>query len=157
MSRVKLSAILDGMETPFDETRALLDRTTGEVFSLSDEEFGAAEDGDDPEDYPEWQRESIERAKVVEADTTGRFLALPGRFDIDEWRMMCDFAFTVEDANLTDSLLNAIHGRGAFRYFKDLVHQSGLADRWYAYRNGQYRKLALEWCEAEGIDVDPNA
>jgi len=157
MPRVKLSAVLEGMELQFDETHALLDRATGEVFSLSDEEFQAGEEDADPSDYPEWQRESIERAKAVEADTAGRFVALPDRFEINEWRMMRDFAFTVDDNALSESLLNAIHGRGAFRYFKDVVHNAGLADRWYAYRDRQLREFALEWCEFENVAVDPDA
>ncbi len=84
MMRVKLSAILDGMEMQFDEMRALLDRATGEVVSLSDEAFRAAEDDADLADVPEWQRKSTERTKAVEAIAAGRFVELPDRFDIDE-------------------------------------------------------------------------
>lgn len=156
MARVKLSAILEGMEMQSDETHALLDRRTGDVLFVSDEEFRAAEEDADPSDYPEWQRENIERAKTVEADTTGRFVALPDPFEIDEWHMMQDFAFTVDDDALAESILRAIQGRGAFRHFKDLAGEAGLADRWCTYRDEQYREVALEWCEFQRIDVDPN-
>jgi hypothetical protein len=158
--RVKLSAIVDALDMQSDETHAFLDKQTGEVVVLSDEELRAAEDGDDLDDYPEWQRENVERAKAVQADEGGdggRFLPLPDRFEINEWDMMRDFAAGLENEDHAEALLNAIHGRGAFRYFKDRVHELGLADAWYTFRDGQYRQAALDWCEVHGIEADADA
>ena len=70
-ARVKLSAILEALEMQGDETHAFLDKQTGEVVVLTDEELRAAEDDDDLGDYPEWQRENIEQAKAVQADEGG--------------------------------------------------------------------------------------
>jgi hypothetical protein len=50
-------------------------------------------------------------------------------------------------------LLNAIHGRGAFRYFKDKIHELGIADQWYTYRDEQYREVARDWCEQHDIEI----
>lgn len=146
--RVKLSAIVDALDSIGDETQAYLDRQTGEVIVLMDEELSAAEDDDDPAEYPEWQRKSIEQARAVQADDSGRFVALPDRFEINEWDMMRDFAESVRDEEHSRILLQAIHGRGAFRYFKDRVHDLGLADAWYKFRDGRYRQAALDWCDA---------
>ena len=156
-TKAKLSAILDALGFQSDETHAYLDREKGEVVVLSDEELGAADDERDPADYPEWQRKNIEQAKAVQADTTGRFVPLPDRFDINEWDMMRDFATSQEDERLAEDLLRAIQGRGAFRYFKDRIHEAGLADAWYKFRDAQFRKVALEWGEAHGVEVDANA
>jgi hypothetical protein len=155
--RVKLSAIVDAMDMQFDETHALLDKQTGEVIVLSDEELRAAEDGEDAARYPEWQRDNIERAKAVQADDGKRFLELPGRFEINEWDMMRDFALGLDNEAHAEMLLKAIDGKGAFRYFKDRIHELGLADAWYKFRDRQYRQAALDWCEAKGIEVDPDA
>lgn len=127
-AKAKLSAILDALSFQGDETHVCLDRETGEVVVLSDEELRAAEDEDDPADYPEWQRPNIEQAKAVQADSAGRFVPLPDRFDINEWDMMRDFASSQKDEGVAEDLLQAIQGRGAFRYFKDRVHEAGLAD-----------------------------
>lgn len=154
---VKLSAIIDALETPSDETRAFLDTQTGQVLVLSDEELGAAEDGADLSDYPEWPQENIEQAKAVQADEGDRFLSLPDRFEISEWDMMRDFAAGLENEDHAEALLNAVHGRGAFRYFKDRIHELGLADAWYKFRGGQYRRAAMDWCEAHGIEADDSA
>ena len=157
MPRARLSAILEALEMQGDETHAFLDRQTGQVPMLTDEELGAAEEDAALSGYPDWQREAIEQAKVVQADGAGRFVALPDRFEVNEWDMMRDFALGVEDEVASEALLDAIHGRGAFRCFKDQVRQRGLDDRWYEFRAGRYREIALDWCEAEGIEVDPNA
>jgi hypothetical protein len=158
-ARVKMSDLVDGLEAQGDETHAFLDRQTGEVLLLMDEDLGAddEEEEGDLSDCGEWERESIEQAKAVQADEGGRFLALPDRFDVNEWEMMRDFAMALEDDSQAESLQNAIHGRGAFRYFKDRVHEFGLADAWYKFREEQYRQVALDWCEANGVDVDTDA
>ena len=160
LPRVKLSTIIDALEMPCEESHAFLDKQTGEVVVLSDEELGAAENDDDIDDYPEWQRKNIEQAKTVQADEGdggSRFLPLPDRFEINEWDMMRDFATHLQNEDHATALLNAIQGRGAFRYFKDRIHELGLADSWYAFRDGQYRQAALDWCAAHGIKPDASA
>ncbi len=158
--RVKLSAILDALEMSGEESHAFLDQERGEVVVLSDEELRGAEADDDPVNYPDWQRENIAQAKAVLADeaaTGKRFLPLPDRFEINEWDMMRDFAAGLQNEAQSEALLNAIHGKGAFRYFKDRIHELGLAQAWYKFREGQYRQTALDWCEAHGIDADASA
>lgn len=44
-----------------------------------------------------------------------------------------------------------------FRCFKDRVHEFGLADAWCKFRAERYRQIALDWCEAYGVEVDPDA
>lgn len=153
-ARVKLSAILEALEMQGDEVHAFLDRQTGEVVVLSDEELRAAEDGDDTSDYPDWQKEDLKQASLVNADDGSRFVALPDRFEINEWEMMRDFALSVEDEAVSVALLGAIQGRGAFRYFKEQVRERGLAENWYEFRAGRYRQIALDWCEEHGFELD---
>ena len=57
--KVKLSYIAEEMDIQHDEMGSYLNRETGEVIMISEEEMRAVEDEKDLEDYPEWQRESI--------------------------------------------------------------------------------------------------
>ena len=43
---------------------------------------------------------------------------------------MKDFSQSIDDDDAREQLLRAIHGTGAFRYFKDLVFRYGLRDQW---------------------------
>ncbi len=52
-----------------------------------------------------------------------RFEKLPTKYDVNEWEIMREFAESVEPERLSDELQNAIHGAGAFRYFKDTLRR----------------------------------
>lgn len=71
---------------------------------------------------------------------------LPTQFEINEYEMMEDFCFTLTDKH-QNILLNGIRGRGAFRRFKDTVHDLGIAEEWYRYRDECYKRIAIKWCE----------
>jgi hypothetical protein len=147
--RVKLSDIVEGLEFQSDEQSSFLNLTTGEVVSITDEEFRAAENDEPLEDFPDWQHDVIRMAKgIVE---TNHYLQLPDRFEINEYRIMERFCLSVEDENIRDDLCNAIRGRGAFRYFKDRIHAYGIAEDWYRYRDVALREIAIAWCEAHSI------
>jgi len=64
--KVKLEDIVEGMEFQFDESNAYLNKNTGKVVLISDEEFQAVEDDEPVENFPEWQRENIKTAKEIE-------------------------------------------------------------------------------------------
>ena len=166
-----LEDIIDALQFHSESMQAFYDRQTASVVVVTDEELAAAdvedgkEDGEEDQDTdegegrladtPDWEKKQIALARAVSADESGRFVALPDQFDVDEWRAMERFSQEVEDRAASDRLLNAIHGRGAFRYFKDTVHQLGLADKWYVFRDEHYRTVAKEWCEANGIELQP--
>lgn len=145
--RVALHDIIDGMQWQSDEMTAYLNLTSGQVVPVSDEDLAAAEAGDGLAD---WEAEAREIARGVLAGED--YIALPDRFDIDEYRMMERFANAETEAEAGARLRQAIQGRGAFRYFKDSVHELGLAQQWYAYRDGQFEEVAIAWCEANGIE-----
>ncbi|MFQ6110328.1 MAG: hypothetical protein ACE5L7_12325 [Candidatus Aminicenantales bacterium] len=108
--RVKLSEIIIGMECQSDERSSYLNRKTGEVVSVSDYEIRIAEEDEPLEEYPEWEHELIKAAKQILEDEEGQFIALPSRFDINEYSMMERFALSVSDEEISDSLYTAIKG-----------------------------------------------
>jgi hypothetical protein len=147
--RVKLSDLIEGMDFQSDERSSFLNLTTGEVVSITDEELRAAENDEPLEDFPEWQHDAICIAgEIIETD---HYLPLPDRFEINEYRMMERFCFSVDDENMRDDLCDAIRGRGAFRRFKDRIQVYGMAEDWYRYRDTALREMARAWCEAHGI------
>lgn len=50
-----------------------------------------------------------------------------------------------------EDLLRAIHGKGAFRYFKDTLQRHRIESDWFAFRSEALRQIALDWCEEHGV------
>lgn len=71
----------------------------------------------------------------------------------DGWRDMSDFAERQRDAGLRERLERAIHGPGAFRRFRDLVHDEDLAEQWYTFSSDRQLGRAREFLAGEGIRV----
>lgn len=146
---VKLKDIVDELSFIPDEASSYLNTKTGELVAVTTEELSAAENEEPLEDFPEWQRDAIRIAgDILETDD---YLPLPTKFDIHEYRIMERFCYSIEDDDICDALCRAIRGRGAFRYFKDKIHEYGIADDWYRYRDEALREIAIDWCEINGI------
>ena len=155
---VELTEIILGMESQMDESTSYLDRNSGEVFAFTDEDIRAAEDDESLEDYAEWERVVIEKAREFVHDTGGGFVALPSQFEIHEYKIMENFCYSVEDEGISNSLHRAIRGSGAFRKFKDGIHRFGIQDDWYRYRAEAFKKIAIEWCEDNDVQyIDDTA
>jgi hypothetical protein len=146
---IRLEDVAQELDAVSDESSVYLNVHTGEFVMLSDEELIAAEEGEDLENYPEWQRELIEKAGEVLYNDD--YVRLPSKFEIHEYSIMERFCYAVEDEALSDRLLNSIRGRGAFRYFKDTIHEYGIADDWYAYRHEALKEIARDWLEDNNI------
>jgi Uncharacterised protein family (UPF0158) len=60
---------------------------------------------------------------------------------------MADFAEAVTDDRAGRRLARAIQGRGAFRRFKDELHEEhpDLLPAWYAFRDARARRRAVQW------------
>lgn len=146
---VKLQHVVDEMDTLSDELRAYLNKQTGQLITISSEELQAAEEGDDIESYPGWQKEAIRKAQEI-LDTAD-YLPLPRKFDLDEYSMMKRFCDEIEDAELSNELLFQIKGSGAFRRFKHAIDRYHIADHWYRYQQKSLEKIAIAWLEANYI------
>ena len=88
-----------------------------------------------------------------EYDEDDDYIDLPDSYDINEYRMMENFVYSLPKGKNQTILYNAIQGRGAFRRFKDKLNDIGMAKTWFAYRDQQYKEIALEWCEENDIEV----
>jgi len=116
---------------------------------LTHEEIALAEDPDEAAEVAEWQKDLLPKAQEVLASQD--FIPLPGKFEIHEWSIMERFARSLTDTAASDELEAAVHGRGAFRRFKDAVHRLGIADEWYRFREAALEEIAIGFLEAHGI------
>ena len=155
MNPVKLSEIADGIESQNDEISFYLNKKTGAVVMITEEDRSAAnridEDGDSLEDFDDWQHEAIKAAIEIN-DNSDDYLDLPSRYEVNEYKIMENFCDSIEDENLQEKFFIAINGKGAFRRFKDTAYRHDLLDNWYEFKMQALKKKAIEWCEENDIN-----
>ena len=151
--RVKLSDIIEGMEFQSDESSSYLNKKTGEVVLISDYEMRAAESNDPIEDVPDWEKDQVLAAREILAET-GDYISLPSKYDINEYGIMEDFCWSLEDTRKGEFLHGLIGGPGTFRRFKDALFKYGIEEDWYTYRSDALKEIAVEWCRENNIDLD---
>jgi Uncharacterised protein family (UPF0158) len=74
------------------------------------------------------------------------------------YRDMADFAEGISDERAGRGLARAIQGRGAFRRFKDRLHEDcpHLLPVWYAFSDVRARRRSVEWLVDNAL-VDDDA
>lgn len=72
---------------------------------------------------------------------------------------MADFAAQIGDGQAGSRLARAIRGRGAFRHFKDELHEEypQLVPVWYAFRDARAHRRAVEWLVDHELVADADA
>ncbi|MDW7668493.1 MAG: UPF0158 family protein [Bacillota bacterium] len=121
---------------------------------LTSQDIYYAEEERDIEDAPEWQKENIKLAYEFIEGSSDSFIKLPGKDEIDEYRMMESFISNIEHDRIRNELWEAIEGKGAFGRFKDSVFEFGIRNDWFEYRDKCYREIAKEWCEINNIEYE---
>lgn len=108
------------------EHRWLLDPNDGELHVLTDDGL----DGAGPTD--------LDELDLITVDP------LPSRVWYQD---MADFAEGISNEQAGRRLARAIRGRGAFRHFKDELHEEypELVEAWYAFRDARAVERAIEW------------
>lgn len=96
--------------------------------------------------------ELIDQNLIDEIDENwDQYIALLSSYDVHEYQIMQDFILNLKNKDIRDQLWNTIHGKGAFRRFKDLAARFGILEDWFLYLNQQYRKIAIKWCRENNI------
>ena len=155
MKPIKLTELIDALESDSDERVTRVDLQNGCVVSVEQSLLSDLEEGDDetPPDLPDWQMPEWEIASAIAADSGERFVPAPDKFDFNEYRHMERFIGTVGDAEAAEQLWRAIKGNGAFRYFKDTASRLGLLKQWYQYRDEAIREHVTGWAEANSVPI----
>jgi hypothetical protein len=151
MTPIRLHDIVDALDAPCQEIESFLDPETGEIIAITEDDRFEL-DNPDPDAIPEWQREHL--AKIQQTLGTGRLLQLPSPYLIHEWSIMEKFSGSVADPEARQRLLHAIHGRGAFAFFRQTLDQLNLRDAWFAYRRAAFEEVAREWLESNNIPYE---
>ncbi|MCC5912927.1 MAG: hypothetical protein JJU46_01010 [Balneolaceae bacterium] len=149
---VSLQEVIDEMGQQNELITAFINRKTGELRILTEDDYYALrhlDDGEPIEDLPPWQQETIPILR--ETDESDDFIPLPSKFEIHEYQIMEDFIRSLDDGAIKDDLFNAIRGRGAFRYFKDKVFDYGIRNDWFSFKNQVMKKIAADFLDSEGI------
>lgn len=150
---VKLKEIIEAVELQSDEIGAYLNRVTGEIVTISEEEFDAVENQDPLENYPEWEQDNIKIAREI-LDNEENFLNLPTKHDIHEYQIMERFCLSVKDREVSEELYRAIKGKKAFGRFKEILQRCRVADEWYKYREEAIKRIAIDWCKLNHIEFE---
>ena len=147
---VSLKNVVDAIDLPSDEWASYLNPKTGEIVTVTEEDHYLVGDEDlDEQGLPAWQSESV--TKTREALESGNFLALPDKFEIHEWAMMERFSSDQRSAARREELLDAIHGRGAFRSFRSAIRRLDIEDDWFHFRQTAFEEIAKDWLKAHDI------
>ena len=157
---ITLKEIADAIDEQWDdEQSAFYDRETRGIVCMDSTTCSEYESAN-LEDLSDWQQEGAKLYKLIQEDDEKswddenyqcRFLQLPSKFDVHEYRLMELFS-AGQGENVAGELLRAIRGKGAFRYFRDTIERLGLRDEWFEYRQEHLLEMAREFCEANGIE-----
>ncbi len=147
---IKLSDLVQTMESQDDESELFVNSRTGEILIFSEEEIIIAEGGDNPDRFPQWQREIIELAN--EALDNDDFIEMGAAHEIDDYAMMRDFCDSISDVVISDQLHASIRGRGAFHHFRKSVEGLELLEQWNAFKRDEYKRAAIKWCEENNLN-----
>ncbi len=147
---VSVRDVVDEMDSLSETDTAYINRRTGELFTVTEEEVRLVDDGiASEEQLPEWQRESLPKLReVLESED---FIPLPDKFEIHEWAIMERFAAALSEPRQSMRLIEALRGRGAFRRFKALVREWNVEEEWYRFRTDALEEIAIEFLRAHEI------
>lgn len=151
--KVKIDDIIDAVDFDNDMSESFLNTKTERVCMFTDEELRAAENNEDLSDSAEWYCEAVVRAKHY-LENQGDYLSLPEKYDFNEYRIIEKFIARVNVTKQSEMLSQSIHGKGAFRRFKNVLERLELVDEWYKYRGQKLREFVEFWCRENKIDFE---
>jgi len=148
---VSLRDFVDEMQTLSNEIRAYVSQSTGEVISVTNDEFSIVEEKNgDWSEYDKLEQEFFQKVeKIVSSD---EYLELPNQYEIHEYEIMERFCLSISDEKVSDVLLDKIRGSGAFRRFKDTVYRYGIEKDWFRFKDEAYKEIAVLWLESHGFE-----
>jgi hypothetical protein len=59
---------------------------------------------------------------------------------------------SIDDEKIRNIMYSSIKGSGAFRRFKDNIHEYDIADEWYEYKSEALKQKAIDWCKENSVE-----
>ena len=168
--KVEMMELEAAFEDTFWEHSYYFDLETGNVVMIGDETrreledlYAGLDDGGEEapdlddllqgSDLPDWRKESLRQADEVEAGYGKRYVSVPRAEAHQDYRDMEDFIATVENERLRDRLWRAIEGRGAFRYFRDVLYDHPRErEHWFEFKDERAHRRILDWLAEHEIE-----
>lgn len=151
---ISIQEIVDALDTASDEISSYLNKVTGQVLTLTQEELDLAEE-ESADDLPDWQQEAVAEAKHVLASDD--WLKLPGKLEIHEWNIMEDFSQVFSSDSLREEINRSLRGKGAFRNFKATIRRLGKENAWFAFKTHALEVIARNWLVEKGLISENSA
>ncbi len=142
MPTVSLDELKNAMEwesSDFMDNEAYICRQTGQIYWVAGDPGVIDEEEEVPED-------------IHDAD---KYIPVPDKRYLDLGNQLA-FDFTSQYlAERYDDVRGMFRRKGAYRRFKDVLERNGLLEEWYRYSDERAAKALAEWCESEGLSVEP--
>ncbi len=142
---VSLVEMISEMAEVVDNHTAFLNRKTGELLTMNDQQRALFENSQQVHDLSDGQH------AVREAMESGDLLELPGKFEHHEYSIVERFCESINEPRQKRKLLKAIRGKRAFRDFQKVLGKLGIEQRWLGFRNRELEELAVAWLDQNEI------
>lgn len=152
MSKRKLAKFVlsSGREIDLDEMMAAMEYNMDEIHWFFNSATGGIESYS--EDYPSHEQFEKDMEKIK---NNKNIYSIPTLESWKSYKFMESFNEDVvksENNLMHKKLLIALDGKGAFRKFKDVLHDDGeLLEKWYKYKDEQFIKEASDWLKSLDI------
>lgn len=134
---IRIEEIINAIATSAKDTEYYYDTETGDLEMTIDGEILGNRD--------------------IDLNDDERYIRLPDRYELDEQKMVTDFARHADDPVLRAKLLQVISQDDSLNLFRETVQALNVSVHWDHYREAAFRKVAMEWCDYNGIEyVDEN-
>ncbi len=145
---VKMKEVLESLIYTEDDCTTYINKVTGELATISDEESNHAHEELD-ETAPEWIIAGRPRVKqILESE---EFLEMPSKFDLHEDNMMTSFCETVEKEDVKNYLLKTLKGNHAVDNFNQSIEKFDLGKKWITHRDNSMKEIAVKFLNDHSI------
>ncbi len=168
--KVDFDEVVFAMENASEMVSYFLDKETGDVIVITDDgrweydnllqEVNDSEEGMpdfaeilEESDLQDWQKKEALEIHQVDTEYGTRYIKINPSGSRAGYGDMEDFIPTVREEFLRERLWRAIQGKGAFRYFKDvLLDNLQERQRWFTFKDERSRQRAIEWLASQDIE-----
>ena len=148
---VSLRDFVDELQMLSDESHAYLNKSTGKIITVTNDDLAIIESGDDWRMFAGTELEGQFFQQVEKILCSDEYLEIPSKFDIHEYEIMERFCLSIPDEEISNVFLDMIRGSGAFRRFKNLLYRYDMEKDWFKFRDEAYKEIAILWLEKKGF------
>ena len=134
---VYLEDIVDAFESCTNGWSQFVNTKTGEIIMIPDDPGLMGMD----EDEELWE----------EIENEDYYIQLPNQYELHEKQIMEDFTETCTRGNVANRLWRALNSRHPYRAFKDVINETGVEQKYYAFRTLTFFRMAEDWCQEHNV------